>query len=475
MLSLFLLLPLLGIIILNLPSRKTIHKAALCYTLFLSLCQVFVVLFHPVGFWGRPDFGGRFFELRLSSDNISLVLLLSIGIVTFAAALVAWQTISEAKQRLNFINLLLISMIGMNGTVLLADVFSLYIFIEIIAISSFILISFQRGLNALESAFKYIVLSAVATLLMLTAISVLLLVAGDTSFAAIAGAVAANNGSVIIKAAVGIFVCGLFIKGGLMPFHGWLPGVYSMAPPAVSVLLAGIVTKVSGIYALIRLATTVFGPTISPNSVFLLVGTISILAGALAALIQDDLKKMLAYSSISQVGYIILGLGCGTKLGIAAAVFHLFNHSLFKSLLFINSAAVEQQTGTTDMNEMGGLESKMRCSSITSLIAMLSAAGVPPLAGFWSKLLIIIALWQCGYYAYAIIAVLASIITLAYLLAIQRKVFFGVLPDKLQNIKEAGVGITLPAVILAAIILAVGLFFPMFFNSFMVPVDSIFK
>ncbi len=445
------------------------------YALLLSAGQVFVVLFHPTGFWERPDFWGRFFALRLSADNISLVLLLSIGIVTFVATLVAWQTISEAKQRLNFINLLLISLIGMNGTVLLADVFSLYIFIEIIAVSSFILISFHQDLNALESAFKYIVLSAVATILMLTAISVFLLVAGDTSFASVANAIASNNNSILIKAAIGIFVCGLFIKGGLVPFHGWLPGVYSTAPPAVSVLLAGIATKVSGIYALIRLVTTVFGPNGSVNNCLLLVGIASILVGALAALVQDDFKKMLAYSSISQVGYIILGLGCGTNLGIAAAVFHLFNHSIFKSLLFVNSAAVEQQTGTTDMNKMGGLEARMPYSNATSLIAVLSAAGVPPLAGFWSKLLIIIALWQCNHRGYAIVAILASIITLAYLLSIQRKVFFGILPDKLQHIKEAGIGIILPAVVLAGIILGVGLFFPMLFNSFMIPIDGFLK
>ena len=475
MLSLFLLLPLLCIIALNLSLKHTMRKISVWCVLLLSLGQVFVVLFHHTGFWERPDFWGRFFELRLAVDNISLVLLLSIGIVIFAVSLVAWQTISESKQLLNFISLLLISMIGMNGTVLLTDVFSLYIFLEIIAVSSFILISFHRDLNALESAFKYIVLSAVATILMLTAIAILLLVTGDTSFTAVANAIAGNNNNVLVKTAIGIFVCGLFIKGGLVPFHGWLPGVYSMSPPAVSVLLAGIVTKVSGIYALIRLITNVFGITSSINNVLLAVGIFSVLAGALAALVQNDYKKMLAYSSISQVGYIILGLGCGTTLGIVAAVFHLFNHSLFKSLLFVNSAAVEQQTGTTDMNKMGGLESKMPYSNATSLVAVLSAAGVPPLAGFWSKLLIIIALWQTSHYGYAVVAILAGIITLAYLLVIQRKVFFGILPDNLQNIKEAGIGIILPALVLAGVIIGVGLFFPMLFNSFMIPIDSFLK
>ncbi len=475
MLSLFLLLPLLGIIILNLPPRIKMQTAGLLYVVLLSALQVIVVLFQPEGFWNGPDFCGSFFKLKFYADNLTFVLLLSIGIVVLTATLVAWQMVSEPRQRLNFINLILVSMIGMNGTVLLTDIFSLYIFLEITAVSAFILIASQRHLNALEGAFKYIVLSALATVLMLGAIAALLLYSGDTSFASVSEAVRNNNKNIIVISAIGLFICGLFIKGGLVPFHGWLPAAYSAAPAAVSILLAGIVTKVAGIYVLLRLVTDVFGPASSINSILLIVGIISIVVGALAALWQDDFKKVLAYSSISQVGYIILGLGCGTPLGIAGAVFHLFNHSIFKSLLFVNSAAVEQQTGSTDMNKMGGLGAKMPVSNATSLIAMFSAAGIPPTAGFWSKLIIIIALWQSGHYAYASVAIVVGVITLAYLLAIQRKVFFGILPDELKNIKEAGIWIAVPAVALASVIIGIGIFFPLLFNSFLVPVGSFFK
>jgi multicomponent Na+:H+ antiporter subunit D len=474
MLSLFLLLPLVGIIVSNLPV-KNMQRAAFWYVLLLSAGQVFVVLFHIGNFWYQPGPWDQFFELKLFADNLSYVFLLSIGVVAFTAVLVAWQTITEPKQRLNFANLVLISLIGMNGTVLLADIFSLYVFLEITAVSSFILIAFNRDLDALEGAFKYIILSAVATILMLGAIAALFLISGDTSFASISQAIKNNNQNAIATAAMGAFICGLFIKGGLVPFHGWLPAAYPSAPAAVSVLLAGIVTKVSGIYGLIRLVTTVFGPVSSINNILMVVGIISILTGALAALGQNDFKKMLAYSSISQVGYIVLGLGCGTALGFAGALFHLFNHSIFKSLLFVNSAAVEQRTGTRDMTRMGGLGAKMPFSNATSLIASFSAAGVPPMAGFWSKLMIIIALWQRSHYAYAAIAILASVITLAYLLSMQRKVFFGVLSENLRNIKEADAGIVLASVVLATIIIGTGVLFPLLFNSFMVPIDSFFK
>ena len=475
MLSLFLLLPFLGIIALNLPLKGRRDAVAFLYTLWLSIGQAIVVLFNPGSFWQTPDFWGGFFNLGLYADNLTFVMLLSIGIVVSTAACVGWQTISDHRQRLNFYNLILIALIGMNGTVMLTDIFSLYVFLEVTAISSFILIAFHRDLNALEGAFKYIVLSALATVLMLTSIAALLLFSGGTSFAAVSAAVKSNSGNVIVIIAVSLFICGLFIKGGLVPFHGWLPAAYSAAPAAVSILLAGIVTKVAGIYVLIRLVRDVFGPIGEINNILMLVGTFSIIVGALAALKQDNFKKILAYSSISQVGYIVLGLGCGSPLGIAGAIFHLFNHSIFKSLLFVNSAAVEKQTGSTDINKMGGLGAKMPFSNASCLIATFSTAGIPPAAGFWSKLMIIIALWQNGYHAYAAVAILVSVITLAYLLAIQRKVFFGILPDELKNIKEAGIWIVLPAATLAIIIIGVGVFFPFLFNSFLVPVSNFFK
>jgi formate hydrogenlyase subunit 3/multisubunit Na+/H+ antiporter MnhD subunit len=241
----------------------------------------------------------------------------------------------------------------------------------------------------------------------------------------------------------------------------------------VSILLAGIVTKVSGVYGLIRLAVSVFPASPSLNEVFLLAGAVSIVVGALAALRQTDMKGLLAYSSISQVGYIVLGLGCGTKLGIAAAVLHLFNHSLFKSLLFVNAAAVEQRTGTTDMGRLGGLGSRMPYTSTTSVIGLLSTAGIPPFSGFWSKLLMVIALWQAQQFGYAVLAAMLSVVTLAYLLTMQRQVFFGKTAKHLLEVREAEIGVVLPAVVLAIVTIGVGLLFPWIFDTFLCPAGGI--
>jgi multicomponent Na+:H+ antiporter subunit D len=272
---------------------------------------------------------------------------------------------------------------------------------------------------------------------------------------------------------MGLFVCGLFIKGGLVPFHAWLPDAYTAAPASVSVLLGGVITKAAGIYTMIRIVASVFAFNSAVCSVLMLIGTISIFVGALAAIGQTNFKRMLAYSSISQMGYIILGLGTGTGLGIAGAVFHLFNHSIFKSLLFVNSAAVEKETGTCNMDELGGISKKMPVTGVTSVLAFLSTCGIPPLAGFWSKVIIVIVLWQIGHYAYASLAILASVITLAYFLSMQNRVFFGKLKQGFENLKDADRSILAVSIILAAITVGAGVFFPFVFNSMILPVREI--
>jgi multicomponent Na+:H+ antiporter subunit D len=265
----------------------------------------------------------------------------------------------------------------------------------------------------------------------------------------------------VALAGVAMFVCGLFIKGGQMPFHGWLPDVYADSPSAVSVFLAGAVTKLLGAFVLLRFALSVvkFSPAV--NGVILFVGVLSIVAGAFLALGQADLKRMFAYSSISQIGYILAGLGSGGTLGMAGAVLHLFNHSVFKSTLFLNAAALESRASTRDINKLGGLSQKMPATAFTSVIASLSCAGIPPLAGFWSKLLIIMGLWAAGFRAYAVIAVVTSVVTLAYLLSVQRQVFWGRLNEEFAAVKETGWELMFPALLLTLVTVGVGMAFPL--------------
>lgn len=460
MLSLLILAPLFATMFINLPI-KGMKKIAFWLVLLLAILQTCFAIVLNTGLGNMQcQTLNYFFNLKLVVDGLSVILLLTIGIIMFVTLSVAKDTIHSEEETLNFASLLLVILTGMNGLVMVRDIFSLYVFMEVISISSFILIAFNKKRDAFEGAFKYIILSAVATVLMLTSIALIVLISGNTSFDSIRDALRGSPYNVLISFAVAIFLSGLFIKSGLVPFHGWVADAYSTAPAAVSVLLAGIVTKTVGIYTLIRIIDAVFGFTGPIKNILLLAGTASILLGAFAALGQNNFKRMLAYSSISQMGYIAVALGCGTMLGTFAAVFHLFNHAIFKSLLFVNSASIESSVGTQNMKKLGGLSYQMPVTGATSAVACLSTAGIPPLAGFWSKLLIIVALWVSGKYIYAILAVLASVVTLAYMLTLQRKVFFGRSEDSLKNVKEARFGLTFPSIMLALIIIGVGIFFP---------------
>lgn len=474
--SLLILIPLFGVIILNLmfAGNAKAKSRAFVFAFFVFVLQMAVAVFHHPALSGHAFAHiDSFFKMNFFIDHLSFLMFLCIGTVSLSSLVVARYTMTGGSDSFKFINLLILASLGMSAIVMVNDIFSLYVFMEVTAISSFLLIAFPKSLESLEGSFKYLVLSAVATVLMLTSIGLMLMVAGTTSFAGLSIALEASRPSWLVSLAIGLFICGLFIKGGLVPFHGWLPDAYMAAPAPVSVLLAGVVTKAAGLYTMIRIVTSVTGSYQSLNAVLLLIGTISIFVGAIVAIRQDNFKRMLAYSSISQMGYIVVGLGAGNALGLIGAAFHLFNHAIFKSLLFVNSAAVEKEVGTCDMTKMGGISQKMPVTGTTSVIAFLSTCGIPPLAGFWSKLIIIMALWQSSHYAYAALAVIGSVITLTYFLSMQRRVFFGKLASGLENLREAGAGIVIVSAILAVITVGAGIFFPLVFTDILSPIKEI--
>ena len=326
----FILVPLLAVLALNLP-LNFLRRLALPVSLLFVVAQALkLVGLLPCCCCCAGCAKIQAFPLVL--DGLGQTLLLSIAIVAFAALLVAQATVADERRRFQFINLILLVVAGMNGLVLVRDLFSLYVFIEIASIASFVLIAFEKDMAGLEGSFKYLVMSAVATALMLSATALLLMISGSTHFMVVAEALQANTHNGLILLALGLFLGGLLIKSGIVPFHGWLPDAYSAAPNAASVLIAGIVTKTTGVYALMRLVHDIFGFSGPVQALLLATGIISAVAGALAALGQNDFKRMLAYSSISQVGYIVLGLGAGSPLGWAGAILHLFNHAIFKTL-----------------------------------------------------------------------------------------------------------------------------------------------
>jgi len=466
------LAPIAVLVIVNLPALRWPKKLAYPSALFLFAAQTLLAVFSPKALIYAGE--TSFLSLKIRADALSVLSLASIGLVLFVVALSGRVFFRDRQVRPDFASLLLVALAGMNAAVLATDLFSLYVFIEVVAITSYLLIAFDKKSPAMAAAFQYLALSALATTLLLGGVAIAILSAGTTSLDGIyAASQRTGSSGLLTHLALALFGAGLLIKSGLVPFHGWLPAAYSKAPAPVSVLLAGIVTKISGVYMLFRVVLSAFGFQPWFREVLLLFGAISIVAGAVAAIGENDFKKMLAYSSISQVGYIVVGLGCATPIALAGAAFHFFNHAVFKALLFVNAASIENRASTTDMRELGGLSERMPFTGATCVVGLLSAAGIPPLAGFWSKLMILGGLWYAGYHGYAIVALGGSLLTLGYFLIMQKKVFFGKIKDGLGGLGEVGRTLCISQALLASVTIASGIFFPWVLQTLVLPIGTL--
>ncbi|MBP7176691.1 MAG: hypothetical protein KBA53_10845 [Thermoclostridium sp.] len=420
----------------------------------LSLYQLHEYQFTML--WDMDTIGAE----RLSVTSLSLVILFCIGFVAFISVLIANRTITTKKTA--YVNLLMTLILGMNGMVIVTDLFSLYVFLEIVGISSFVLIAMFQTKTGLEGSFKYLVMSSLASILILTGLAFVFMQQGSLQYTEIHMNMLSGlslSQALPIYMALIFLIAGFAIKTGAVPFHSWLPDAHQSADTSISVLLSGIVIKVAGVYGFIVL-TDLFAEVPALSITLAVIGVISILTGALLALKQDHFKRIAAYSSVSQMGYILLGLSTGSTLGLLGAVVHIFNHATFKCTLFSNAAALHEQAGTLDINEMGGLQKKMPVTGFSSIAAFLSTTGIPPFAGFWSKLLIILALWNRNMNIFAGIALFSSIFTAVYFLRLQRKVFFGKPNEKYADLKEVNGSIRFAEILLTVIMIAAGLAFP---------------
>jgi multicomponent Na+:H+ antiporter subunit D len=392
-------------------------------------------------------------------DGLSILMLIIINTIGFLAILYSVNYMSHYTDKGKYYTLFLLMIAGLNGVVLSGDMFNLFVFLEITAISSYALVAFGVGAEELEASFKYQVLGGTASAFILLGIAFFYFLTGTLNLADASG-ILADKGSNPALYFIGIlFLTGFSLKAAIMPFHAWLPDAHPSAPAPISAMLSGVVIKVLGIYTLIRIFFNVFGINSIPSitTIFLILGTISMVIGAFLALGQKDLKRLLAYSSVSQIGYVIFAFGLGTPLGILGGLFHLLNHAITKSLLFLNAGAIDYNTNNRNMQKMGGLSQRMPVTGSTSLIGSLSISGIPPTGGFWSKLVIIFAAIESKHFILAGIAVLASIVTLAYYLKVQRLSFLGALNETYNNLKEAPVFMCISMIILAILSLGLGI------------------
>lgn len=411
-----------------------------------SLINIQKVLRYDVGKWAAP------MGISMVVDGFSVFMLVIVNSIAFLVALYSTGYVKKYTDTWKFYTLFMLMVGGMNGVLISGDLFNMYVTLEIAAIAGYALVAFGIDAEGLEASFKYAVMGAVGSSFMLLGIALLYSYTSTLNMADMAAVITTKGASKIMLFVSALFIMGFGLKAALVPFHAWLPDAHSSAPTPISAMLSGLLIKVLGIYALSRIFFNIFGMTPRISMIFIGLAVISMVVAGILAFGQYDIKRMLAYSSISQIGYIALGLGIGTPLSIMGALFHLFNHSISKSLLFLNAGAIERSTGTRDLRQMPGVLARSPVTGYTNLIGAMSICGIPPLGGFWSKIIIIFACIQADRPILAFIAIAVSIFTLGYYFKAVTPVLFGSKGPHSDNMgKPITITMAIPMVVLAVL------------------------
>lgn len=397
--------------------------------------------------------------IGLGVDQLSLLLALIVSFSTLVSVIYSTKYLSYDDARDKYYPLFMLLTGSMMGFVLTGDLFNMFVMLEIMTFAAISLTSFRTSKNGtLEAAFKYIVIGSLGSSLILLGTTVIYARVHTLNLAQIAANLGGNYDIVTIFA-FALLLSGYAVKAFLVPCHTWPPDAHMVAPSSVSMILSSVMSK-TGVYAIIRIIYTVYqamGLTPMQN-LMVFWGTLTMFVGITMAIVQSDLKRMLAFSSVSQIGYVITGIGLATPLGITAGVYHMINHAAFKSLLFLCAGAVYFRTHTTNLNEMGGLAKKMPYTTALFIIGTLSIGGIPPFNGFVSKWLIYKATFEAGYAPVTIIALLCSVLSLATLLKAMQSVFFGQLKEEFEGIKEVPKPMLMSMGALALVVTGAGMF-----------------
>ena len=468
-LPVFVVVPLAAAFLLPLFGKKGKSLAMLAanlvtiFLLALSISCLGQEGVYEVGRWSIP------LGINMVLDGLSGLVLVTICVISAAACLYSTRYMEQYTAKSKFLSLFLLMVAGLNGAVLSGDIFNLFVFLEVSSLSTYALVGFGCREDELEASFKYMVLGEATSMLVLFAIALVYANTGALNMAYISKALAGKPLNPSLAFALVLFIASFGLKSALVPFHAWLPDAHSSAPAPISAMLSGVFIKAFGVYALVRVIFNIFSVSVPLGWILIILGIVSMVVGVFLAVGQWDFKRLLAYHSISQMGYVILGIGMGAlilaqngsvawaSLAILGGLFHLVNHAVFKSLLFLTSGSVEMSTGTRQLKEMGGLAEKLPFTRATCAVASASIAGVPPFNGFWSKLILVVAAVQSGMYWVAAITVLVSLVTLISFLKVQRYVFLGELPENLRQIKENRGSMLIAMLALACLCVVMGL------------------
>ncbi len=402
-----------------------------------------------IGMWGQaPPLAGCF--------EIDMLSVFMVGSIGFLGLLVAVYSVSymEKETRLTeFYTLVTFMMAGMTGIVMAGDLFTLFVFWELMGLSSYALVAFlKRTWGPIEAGFKYLMMSATAGAFLLLSMAIIYGMTGSLNFAVIADSLRGAPSSPWIFILFSTLVVGFGVKSAIVPLHTWLPDAHPEAPSPISALLSGIVIE-TGLYALTRVLFLVFEPGMFKLPMaFLAVLTMTL--ANVTALLQSDIKRMLAYSSIAQIGYMLIGLAAGTAYGVMGLFLHVFNHSIMKGVAFLASGSIVHETGTRDIKSLRGVGKMMPLTSLCLFIALLGLGGVPGTNGFISKYHLFSAAFGSGLGWLGIMGVLNSALSMAYYLRVMQVLLSS--PDEGFKAHEAPVLMVAVTVVMAVIIVFLG-------------------
>ncbi len=359
-----------------------------------------------VGDWPAP------FGISLVVDLFSAILLLTTSLVAFLLAIYSFSGIDLARKKFGYFPLFQFLLMGVNGSLCTGDLFNLYVWFEVMLMSSFVLIALGGERSQIEGAVKYVILNLLASILFLSAIGLTYNLAGTLNMADLALRLQALQSSGQVTLIATLFLVAFGIKSAIFPLFFWLPAAYHTPPVTVTALFSALLTKV-GMYTLIRFFTLLF-PFDSQftHTIILISAGFTMVTGVLGAAAQTDIRRLLSFHIISQIGYIFMGLGLFTEYAIAASIFFLVHIILAKTALFLSAGMVESIQGSFDLKKLGGLYKNRVGLSMLFLLPALSVAGLPPFSGFFAKLGLIIAGLESKQYLIIGIALVVSLMTL---------------------------------------------------------------
>ncbi|PKN28579.1 MAG: Na+/H+ antiporter subunit D [Deltaproteobacteria bacterium HGW-Deltaproteobacteria-21] len=391
--------------------------------LISSLALVFTVHGHgiqagQVGNWPAP------FGITVVADIFSALMVILTGVIGLSVVFYSLANIDREREHYGYHPLMHVLMMGVNGAFLTGDIFNMYVWFEVMLIASFVLMELGNEKAQLEGAIKYVTLNLMSSAFFLTAVGILYGVVGTLNLADLAVRFRSEVDCPMVRTVAVLFFLAFGIKAAVFPLFFWLPASYHTPPAPVSAIFAGLLTKV-GVYALIRVFTLLFiQDAVLTHVLILAAAGFTMATGVLGAVSQNEFRRILSFHIVSQIGYMIMGLGLATPLGMAGSVFYIFHHVIVKTNLFLVSGVASKLGKSYDLKKLGGLYSRYPWLAALFLIPALSLAGVPPLSGFWAKLLLIKAGLEAGRYTIVGVALVVGLMTLYSMTKIWNEAFW---------------------------------------------------